>query len=934
MTKKLDNLLKMKISEIIDKPEILEQLRKELGTTGAPFPMMGIQREDNDDGTVDMLPVLSVIANDDYMLEIYSERTIEEVLALAYCDMPVPSMLETFLEGIERRKPTSTNRTQFVIGDPGHGKSFLGALQGRIRSRGPVEVFDCGGKNMNDLLFEMVLDFGAGDALPVAIAKRLSAGKLQAASIVELLKVDDGIKARVKKIEADFNNPEEAKKYAEQGLSQQEAIAQQLKNQMLEFDKDGNLIGIDWEKMKKADSADVEGIFNILKKVSFIEGLDNAGGNALGMNSQYGALVRAFIEGREIVLDEYNKSREGSDNGLQTVLQFLNGEISYCRIDNPLKNKDGTQGPSYFEFKRDDIALGFFVTMTGNKTEDGVTTRSLNKSVYSRLSPETLVDPIVMDWQHRICQMMMGLPLSTMYRVFKESADQDPKSFTNDLLWLRREKAKLEGTTVPKYQEKLIREWQTTYEATLNLANLFYQWSLMTDANRLADNGFANLIDEVDEEYTKKEAMDFRKIKQFIETALSIRPQMIRKDAPRKFSIKDALNQKKRKEKIEEDPLLNFGTRLVTLIENVVYKKSMGVKKKKLFAELKKAMQQACLRDIVLQDGQRNANKSVEQALNLSAFNDQDVNAQAKMAQKVFCDYLRSMNKGLSKNDDDIIMPERLQKAIKAVNKIDAANKDTLFIPNDNIESAAKQPFIEIQMVDDAENALKGENFDNLKKEDIVTHDEFLTSLALPSVSQRNLSGIWEQNIRRYNDSLDESGDVPQPDQQPIAANDSIDEGMNIAENRSVETGIGLTTVYVRIDSKLYPVHVMVNTVQNKVLVVSEGVSSKLRAAFKEAGITHIDRSADDADTKIEQAIQEMTRGHKPELKDRLAEAFWFRHSARPDDALKDENPEEYKKQMRVYEDLRKMPISELLASKAVKPSFCKLMVKKQPKAA
>src|SRR5690606_20557388 len=46
-----------------------------------------------------------------------------------------------------------------------------------------VEVFDCGGKNMNDLLFEMVLDFGKADALPQAIEKRAKTGELQSMSL-------------------------------------------------------------------------------------------------------------------------------------------------------------------------------------------------------------------------------------------------------------------------------------------------------------------------------------------------------------------------------------------------------------------------------------------------------------------------------------------------------------------------------------------------------------------------------------------------------------------------------------------------------------------------------------------------------------------------------------------------------------------------------
>ena len=180
-TEKKDSkdLLGTKIKDLT--PEIISQLEKPLGTSDRPFPMWGSQRIEYN-GRSGLEQVLSVIASDSNPMKIYSARPYSEVMALVYCDMPVPSMLQLFFDGLERRKPESRNRTQMLIGNPGHGKSFMGALQGRLRTRKAVEVFDCGGKNMNELLFEMVLDFGAGDALPKAIDKRLKAGTLQALS--------------------------------------------------------------------------------------------------------------------------------------------------------------------------------------------------------------------------------------------------------------------------------------------------------------------------------------------------------------------------------------------------------------------------------------------------------------------------------------------------------------------------------------------------------------------------------------------------------------------------------------------------------------------------------------------------------------------------------------------------------------------------------
>jgi len=494
--------------------ELSEQLVKPLGTSSRPYPMWGSQRVDYN-GQSDVEQVLSVIADDQNPLKVYSEREYKEVVAMAFCDMPVPSMLPLFKEGLERRQPESTNRTQMMIGDPGAGKSFLGSLQGRMRSKKPVEVFDCGGKNMNDLLFEMVLDFGTGDALPKAIDKRLQSGALEPLSFAKLKALP--------------------------GAS---------------LDSEGHIESIDWNYFKgSATPEEVESALQILKDVSQIEGLDKGGGNALGMNSQYGPLIRWYLEGREGVLDEYNKSKEGSDNALQTVWQFLIGEINTCTVENPLKNKDSTNGPSSFTFRREDMQAGFFITLTGNKTEDGLTTRSLNKSVYSRLSPKTLPDPTEADWQHRICQMMVGLPVSTLYAVFQDQANESPKDFGEWLLTLRREKAAIEGVPVPELQETLLQNWRNVVHASEKLAKFYGAWAAMTDAEDLMTTGNMDLIEEVDEEYSKKEGVDFRKIKQHLEEAIPIRSRMQPVDTEVAIDFKNFIKQPAVVEKEYEIPL-------------------------------------------------------------------------------------------------------------------------------------------------------------------------------------------------------------------------------------------------------------------------------------------------------------------------------------------------------------------------------------------
>ena len=836
-----------------------EQLEKRIGTSTRPFPMWGPQRiEEN--GRSSIQTVLSFIADDSQPLKIYSERPYEEVVALAYCDMPVPSMLPIFKDGIERRgdplqrqkdilegkqpQNENFNRTQMMIGDPGHGKSFLGALQGRLRGKGSVEIFDCGGKNMNDLLFEMVLDFGAADALPKAIDKRLKAGSLEDMSV--------GLLASL---------PEKA----------------------ISKDDNGVLKAIDWAYLKTAGNDDVQKAFEVLTKVSKIEGLDNAGGNALGMNSQYGALIRAFLENREIVLDEYNKSREGSDNALQTVIQFLIGELRECTVDNPLKNKDNTSGPSSFTFKRDDMGTGFFVTFTGNKTEDGSTTRSLNKSVYDRLKPDTLPDPDVIDWQHRICQMMVGMPVSTIYSAFQEQADADPAAFGEWLMWLRETKAKVEGTPIPELQQTLLANWQDVVSASEKLALFYDRWATLSDAEKIT-TAAPDLIEEVDEEYTKKEGMSFRRIKQHLEEAQPIRAKMQPVDSPVKVDFGAWNKPPKRAETVEENPSLNYGTRLVEYIERMVYEKSGSVGKNKLYSKLNKAMEEFGLRDISLKEGARSRQKSVEESLNISAFADKDLNRQAQIARKVFCNFIRQMDPSIEADDDSIITPKKFLDALKYVQEKETAPTNELFVANRDPEQLyAGQPLAEA-IIKDAAVYVREKKRVDFDLDDLVHHDDFIASLALPTVGEKNLGAVWDQNIRpMMRDSAPAQADGDQ------AANQNSprrNDGLSIAEGTS-EHGIATTSLQVLYadedGERAVTLHIVRNQQRGKTLVVGEKAPSKLLAAFREAGVTHVDRNDPSAQTKVEAAIGDLTRGMPEVVKKHLTDAFKYRNNVDSD---------------------------------------------------
>lgn len=864
--KESKGLLQKKIVELT--PEDLAHLEKPLGTPDRPFPMWGTLTISDDKGKMSSEQRLAMVADKRSMM-VYSDRSYAEVMALAYCDMPVPSMLPNMYDILERARPESVSRAYMMIGDPGFGKSFLGALIGRLGSKEPVEVLDCGGKNMRELLFEMILDFGAADALPDAIDKRLAVGALKDISIGLLKGMPDYVRETA----------------------------------------DGK-ISIDWDGLK-TPGHHVEQAFEILSKISKIEGLDNAGGNALGMNSQYGPAIRAFIEGRPIVFDEYNKSREGSDDTLQTYLQFLVGEISTFTAPNSLKSKDKSSGPDSFTFRREDMKLGHVVILTGNKKEDGMTTRSLNKSVYSRLDPQVMQDPTPEDWQHRLCQIMSGVPVSTLYRVFHDEADKDPEAFGDWLLSLRRMKADLtEKNPIPQHQETLLKNWQALVESTERMGKFYHKWQLLTDADKASAQDSA-LGMEVDEEYSKRTSIDFRKVIKHVEEALPVRPRLTLLGSGHGFSLKDWSKPPVVKKQEVEDVAAHFGTRLTDLLMRKVFETSGAIGKPRLYSLLKTQMVECGLKDIHLEEGALSDQKSVEDLLNLTPFRDKSRSAQAAIAQKVLCDYLRSVDPEIKTTDNEqIVTTIQMSAALDEINRKTTEGKYELMVANRNHQSLSEKPFVAAEVVD---CSVRPEMAETVKTQDMISYTDLVTSFVIPGVKDAGLKSIWNDNISKAlikGEAEEKARQAAEEKSGGVQANDNNatpvekDEGLRMAENRS-ETGLAITSLLVRDkdaagkDTEILA-HVIVNSNREKMMIVGGDVSPALERDLKLAGILHVSRNETGAKAKVDAAVNELLQGVDEDARGNLKMAFMYRSL--------------------VDEDKRQKEIQELLVDKTIEP--------------
>lgn len=723
-------LMKKPLLELTD--EELEVLEVTFGTTEFPFPMFGTITEEHE-GERALERQLTAIADDENPLKIISERPYEEAFGLLMRNVPTRSMLPMFKNILERLEPDSKNRQYFIMGQPGRGKSHTGGAISRIMSSASARVYDCGGKNMNSMLFEMVLDFGAGDALPKQIEERMRAGSLHPMStglLRELTKIRitdaDG-----KVVKGEDNKPV--------------TFARELTDGQFE---------IDWHDLSRSSTSSdaiVNQVYDIIQKISSIEGFDKAGGNMLGMNSQFGPAITDFIEGNFSTWDEYNKSKEGGDDQLQTFLQFLNGEIDECTVENPLKGKDGVSGPESFTFKRKDVKPGWGILLTGNNAIDGKTTRELNKSVYSRLGPEELPEVTEKDWQDFLSSLMTGVPLSILYDcpAYRDLADENPQEFA-DFLWHIRTAgmSKEQVDAIPEHQKEWIREWKRIYTATEKLGRFYHGWRAALDDENPANTEHMQDIDDPD--FAAKQSIDFRRVIKDLEYALKVRAQQ----KPKSFKVKKlpgktAFKQAaKRSRKTNKSTTAYFGTRLTNMLNNRMYENSMSLGKKGLYEALQDLATSCDITEINLQEGARSDVRTVESLLNISRGDSTDPAIRAKVAQEIFCKMLRERFPEISEDvsDEDIVTAERMREIMTDLEQkaASARAENVLYLPNQNMDDLHDNPFMTATMFDCM--AFGNENQEDPVFDDILTHEEFIEGFVLPGLKDYNMDAIWEDN--------------------------------------------------------------------------------------------------------------------------------------------------------------------------------------------
>ena len=913
-------LLQKRIKDLSE--EELDSLRIVFGTPELPFPTLvskKVQTQDGWDVEYEIGAYGSVEDDDEahrQPLAFYSEKEPAEVLGTFYREMPTPSMLEYMITVMQRMAPESKNRHFALFGDPGEGKSFMGEMFARAQSERPALSVNCGGKNLNELQFEVVLDRKDGESVFDAIDQKLEKGALSGYSQGALL---------------DFVNELIEARHNKNGDAESEISTQLQKKEVadyLEMDASGQeIVSVNWDSVSKDAARDAADKFkDVMRDIAKAERFDAGGSSAFGMHTEYGKNIQAEREGRMLIKDEYNKSKAGGDDALQTNLQYETGEVDSCVLNNPMK--DSSQSGDDYTIKREDQKLGTFYWYTGNKKIDGITTRELSKSVQDRLDIKEITAPKEMDFAHRLCQIVTGLPVTTLYDLYSKAQGEnfDKKAFGDMLITLREAGlSQEEKDAIPELQRTLLSNWEKTMEGLKQVSGLVYDFAHKLDPSKMADHdsdGFEDLLDEVTQEVFDMSAFSFRQLGKLSKEANADRPEPMQAEELKNIKVIDfnALSQKRSVSKKEQDdPALNFGTRWVKTLMRKIEETSIQADRRAMYAEMMKMAEKRGVAEKSLVEAGRGNLQLVEDLLNQTMYDNEDKAYQAQLSQSIMCSYLRE-------NYEDMVAPANDNEDVMPVSKImmslDREENDggftegheNMLAPQNNPEYMDVSSFRPVVKVDSIDFSLIGDGDDDyadfqneliegeFKK--LLSLETFLTSLALPKVGDENINALFAGGHHSLLYKKDHEGaaipaaggfdmdtgetvgnsagvshSMDSASLKPKTSKDSV--ALQMAQNDH-ESGVAVTTValgnYAEDGSvKNTKVHVLNNAKLGKTVLIGGELSPRLRTYFKHKGIVHIAQNDPNLKSKVETQVNILTRQLNEKERIALKDAFLSR---------------------------------------------------------
>lgn len=384
-------------------------------------------------------------------LEINSLLTPEKVIGHLHRNYPPPSISHTFLRLLKYASDSlespGSSPLIALIGEKGTGKTSAAELAYYLVDGENPEVFDCGNKSLDELIWEPILaDSSRGLIAP--LQERYNSGTLNPLTRTHI----ETELADLVKTDAAGNKTLDWGRLGEPAQGQTGS---------------GSAPGPGQATSRKR----IEAIEQALR----LEGI--AAQTGLEISYREGPLIRAWRRGKEaqdrgehrscrLIIDEIDKRVRNTGASLQQVWLVLQG----LRQSHTVQ-KNGME----FTFDRNDMPKGFSVVITGNDSSDlsGESQTGLSQSQASRMTILTVGKSTEEDIAHRLCQFLTGMSFGIV-----DLMPQNAK-IKGRLL----EELRVLGTdkNICADQAALIRNHEKTYQAARQLAAFYSRWAELVD---------------------------------------------------------------------------------------------------------------------------------------------------------------------------------------------------------------------------------------------------------------------------------------------------------------------------------------------------------------------------------------------------------------------------------------------------------------------
>lgn len=716
-------------AHLLDKPQKdltrqeIDALYMPIGTPEMPYPMSYLVENEATGYEVKVGMISS--ASGDYM-RIPTSLPHDYVYGRLLREAPTPQMMFLLREILSRLSPKSDNSLIAVFGDPESGKTHaLNLVAELVHPKGAMKI-DCGGLNMRELIWRTVIDYGQG--VQEALEKKAVAGKLSQSTIDALAQ---GFPGSISVYEDGKATIDWSKIGTTRPLTDVEIAELNAKGKR---QVDGDVLRHESPEMAIARARKLlEDIYTV-ENISFQK-------NAFGLKTVPGLLFESYESGQPFIGDEINKSQRGTLDMYHGLIEVFNGNDPgrVIRFYNPMPTT-GTDTPEYIEFDMRKKKPGWFCGFAGNDPKDGNTTHLLSDSFITRLNHIRVGEANEYDWQHRLSQFYTGLPLTTLYDLYKTAAEHAPEQFAEYLLDKRTAGlSAAEINAIPPHQINFLLDFPNTVLAMQALAKGYYEQKQLSNLSSglHAREEYANCSEEL-ALGAKNIHVGFRAAQHEAKKALEAVAMAITGSAmslPKK--VKDAIAEQEKTGlgKRRTPGWHTMGANLIEIRKMAIANACVGMP----FTcnALIRSWKLAGVFPNTLEQGQASAvAKDLGQLLRYNPLKDIGIDnlEEVSATRDVLTTGLRALNPGIDAEDEDLIPMRNLALVMQEFNQRSRAPK-SLVLPNTDITTATVTPLVE----GIALPTYAGVQPDGYK---LVDFREALMAIASPALSAGNIEGV------------------------------------------------------------------------------------------------------------------------------------------------------------------------------------------------